>query len=81
MGQLLGIECRLLTPAQVSGFHKHIAINSSDLYGAMYSPTDCSIDPSQLCSSLVADARARGSEARPLHVHVHSISFASHLKP
>ena len=61
---MLGIECSLLTPAQVSGFHKQIAINSSDLYGALYSPTDCSIDPTQMCNSLVADARARGAEVR-----------------
>ena len=58
-GAKYGIESRVLSPAEVRDVHPLLAVD--DVYGALYSPGDGTIDPSGVVHGYVKAARKRGA--------------------
>lgn len=56
----LGIETHMLTPSEVKDVYPNM--NTDDIYGAMYSPGDGSIDPAGYCEGVTRAAKARGAQ-------------------
>ncbi|XP_043191499.1 sarcosine dehydrogenase, mitochondrial-like, partial [Amphibalanus amphitrite] len=60
IGSALGIENQMLAPSDV---HKvHPLLNTSDMYGCLYSPGDGTIDPAGLCSALTRYCTRQGAK-------------------
>ena len=59
MGKLYGIECDLLAPEDIPAVHPLIAVN--DVTGAIYSPTDGTIDPTGVVMAYSKAARRLGA--------------------
>lgn len=59
MGRYQGIEMKILTPDQVKAHYPFI--ETHDLTGALYDPTDGDIDPAQLTQALAKGAREMGA--------------------
>ena len=58
-GAKYGIESRVLSPTEVRDVHPLLAVD--DVYGALYSPGDGTIDPSGVVHGYVKAARKRGA--------------------
>jgi sarcosine dehydrogenase len=59
MGKYYGIESHILTPSEVKDVHPLLAVD--DVFGAVYSPTDGTIDPTGAVNAYAAGARAAGA--------------------
>ena len=57
---MYGVESYLLSPAETKELYP--LMNVDDLQGAVYSPSDGSIDPAGYCSALSKGARMRGAQ-------------------
>lgn len=59
MGKYYGIDCHLLAPNEISEVHP--LIETSDVTGAIYSPTDGTIDPTGIVMAYSKAAKALGA--------------------
>lgn len=59
LGKLFGVETHELSATEAAGLWP--MMRSDDIVGAVYSPDDGRVNPSDLCAALVKGARARGA--------------------
>eukprot|EP00820_Chromera_velia_P019541 Cvel_28352.t1-p1 / transcript=Cvel_28352.t1 / gene=Cvel_28352 / organism=Chromera_velia_CCMP2878 / gene_product=Sarcosine dehydrogenase, mitochondrial, putative / transcript_product=Sarcosine dehydrogenase, mitochondrial, putative / location=Cvel_scaffold3691:66-1221(-) / protein_length=314 / sequence_SO=supercontig / SO=protein_coding / is_pseudo=false len=59
-GKFYGIESHVLAPSEVSAVHP--ALRTDDIYGALYSPTDGTIDPTGVVNGYAKAARRLGAQ-------------------
>ncbi|MCB2101446.1 MAG: FAD-dependent oxidoreductase [Rhodobacterales bacterium] len=59
LARLFGIPVNVLTPAEAKALWP--MMNADDLVGAVHSPDDGRVNPSDLCQALVKGAKARGA--------------------
>ena len=57
-GRYFGVESHVLAPSEIAAVHPVIA--TDDVYAALYSPTDGTIDPTGVVNAYAKAARARG---------------------
>lgn len=60
LGSAFGIESHMLTPAETKQLHP--LVNVDDMYGAMYSPGDGTIDPTNWVMALAKGAKMNGAK-------------------
>ncbi|CAL4127560.1 unnamed protein product [Meganyctiphanes norvegica] len=60
LGRVMGVECELLSPQEVSELYPMMSVD--DIAGALYSPGDGTIDPATLCATLTRKAKVRGAK-------------------
>lgn len=71
LGRACGIECAILTPKETQELFP--LLDANVFYGALYSPGDGLIDPSQLCTSLTRLAKATNNASVIEHCPVEKI--------
>uniref|UniRef100_A0A3Q1ETL4 Sarcosine dehydrogenase, mitochondrial n=1 Tax=Acanthochromis polyacanthus TaxID=80966 RepID=A0A3Q1ETL4_9TELE len=59
LGKVYGIESHVLSPAETKDLYP--LMNTDDLYGTLYVPTDGTMDPAGTCTALSRAASARGA--------------------
>lgn len=62
LGQFYGIESRILSPCEIQDVHPLIAVD--DVCGALYSPSDGTIDPTGIVNAYSRAAKERGGIIR-----------------
>ncbi|XP_038046072.1 sarcosine dehydrogenase, mitochondrial-like [Patiria miniata] len=60
LGKVFGIESHVLSPDETKKVFP--LMNTSDIYGSLYSPTDGDIDPAGFCSALTRGATKLGAK-------------------
>ena len=57
---MYGIESHVLSPEETKKLYP--LLNTEDIYGTLYSPSDGSIDPAGFCTALTRGATKRGAK-------------------
>ncbi|XP_033643336.1 sarcosine dehydrogenase, mitochondrial-like [Asterias rubens] len=60
LGKVYGIESHVLSPEETKKLYP--LLNTEDIYGTLYSPSDGSIDPAGFCTALTRGATKRGAK-------------------
>ncbi|XP_064457515.1 sarcosine dehydrogenase, mitochondrial-like [Ornithodoros turicata] len=60
IGKAFGVESEVLSPEETKRLYP--LMNTSDLYGTLYSPGDGGVNPSEFCSALTRAAARRGAK-------------------
>ena len=60
----MGIESHILSPAEAKKLYP--LMNTDDIVGALYSPSDGHIDPAGYCTALARGAKMNGAQVKNL---------------